>query len=108
MDRKSLLEKELNSFLLRVKEKYDPERVILFGSAASGQVKEQSDLDLVVVAETRDDFWSRLKKMAPLCSRRVGMDVLLYTPQEYQRLLEKRSFFRREVDAKGKVLYAKN
>jgi hypothetical protein len=35
----------------------------------------------------------------------VGTDILVYTPQEFERLQHERAFFREEIVAKGIVLY---
>ena len=39
---------------------YGPEKVILFGSAARGDVDEYSDIDLIVIKETDKRFVQRL------------------------------------------------
>lgn len=107
MDRKDLLKKELRSFVETVKAHYHPDKIILFGSLASGRVSDMSDLDLIIVAESKDDFWSRLQNLSKYCSRKVGMDVLFYTPAEFNRLSATRTFFKKEIKEKGEVVYDK-
>lgn len=107
MDRKNLLENELKSFVAGAKAAYKPEKMILFGSFASGRVTDESDLDLIVVANTKEDFWTRLKNISKYCSHKVGMDVLIYTPEEFNNLINSRSFFKKEILGKGKVIYDK-
>ena len=36
---------------------------------------------------------------------RVGVDILVYTPAEFERLSHERAFVRNEIVGKGKVLY---
>ena len=36
---------------------------------------------------------------------RVGVDVLVYTPREFEQLSQERAFLREEIVAKGKVIY---
>jgi len=107
MNRKDTLEDELNTFVEGVKKSYHPEKIILFGSLASGKVNARSDLDLIVVAQTKDDFWARLKKISKYCSHKVGMDVLVYTPEEFNNLISNRTFFKKEIQEKGKIIYDK-
>lgn len=108
MDRKALLEKELDTFVEKVKTACHPNKIILFGSFASVECSDNSDLDLVVVAPSNEDFWGRLKNISQYCSRRVGMDVLFYTPEEFNKLIASRNFFKKEIQGKGKLLYEQN
>jgi predicted nucleotidyltransferase len=81
--------------------------VILFGSMASGEIHEWSDIDLVIVKDTSKRFLARLKEVALLCRAPVGVDYLVYTPQEFDRLAHDKGnpFFQHEILEKGHVLY---
>lgn len=104
-DRRAVLEAELRRYLMLLRTEYEPEKVILFGSLAAGEVGEWSDIDLVVVKETDRRFLDRTKDVLRLLQPRVGVDVLVYTPQEYARLARERPFVRAEIEGKGRVLY---
>jgi predicted nucleotidyltransferase len=105
--RKELLEQELERYLLVLKEQDEPEKVIVFGSLASGDVHEWSDVDLVIVNETQLPFLERLFQTQDLLQPEVGTDILYYTPEEFTRLCRERSFFREEIVKKGKVVFEK-
>lgn len=107
MNRKDLLNAELEIFVNKIKSGYNPQKIILFGSLANGQINDESDLDLVVIKKTTEDFWSRLKSISKYCSHNIGMDVLVYTPEEFDKLSKTRTFFIKEISNKGKVLYDK-
>lgn len=80
------------------------ERVILFGSAARGDVGSQSDLDLLVV---RRDDRRPAERAADLYRRarpRLAVDLLVYTPEELARACEQSSFVRRILQ-EGRILY---
>lgn len=99
---------ELNTELGRIVNvlvnNYNPQKIILFGSVASGNVHEFSDIDLIVVKESDKGFYERLKEVGLLVLSEVGPDILVYTPEEFE--LKKDSlFFKEEVFKKGKVLY---
>ena len=104
-DRKIRLEGELRRYLDLLKQHYDPQRVILFGSMASDQISEWSDLDLVIVMDSDSRFLDRTKEVMRLLRPRVGVDILVYTPEEFEQLCEERAFVRTEIAEKGKVLY---
>ena len=106
MYRKAKLAQELERILDILIREYQPERVILFGSMASGQVNEWSDLDLVVIKETQCPFMGRLKEVALLCRARVGVDYLVYRPAEFQAMIaEGNPFVLKDILQRGKVLY---
>ncbi len=103
--RKSLLESELNRYLEILIGTYRPEKVILFGSMAQGETGEWSDLDLVIIKETDLPFLDRIKEVMKLLRSRVGVDILVYTPEEFEHLSRERAFVRNEIVNKGKILY---
>jgi predicted nucleotidyltransferase len=99
------LQAELDRYLALLLEHVNPEKVILFGSLAQDEVQAWSDIDLVVVSPTKDRFLDRTKEMLRLLRPRVGLDVLVYTPQEFEQLCRERPFFQQEIVRKGQVLY---
>lgn len=84
---------------------YHADRVILFGSRATGQINEESDVDLVVIKETTLGFYDRLKEVARLCRWNHAFEVLVYTSKEFDQMSRESPFIREEVIEKGKVLY---
>jgi predicted nucleotidyltransferase len=101
-----LHQRELNKIVRQLKSRYHPETIILFGSLAKGSGRAQSDIDLVVVKRTQKPFMDRLREVALLHHARVGVDILVYTPEEWERLQrEGRQFIVDEVLGKGRVLY---
>lgn len=105
LERQQLLERELERYVRLLIAKADPERVILFGSLASGEIGPWSDIDLVIVRRTDLPFWQRMREMRLLLRPQVGTDILVYTPEENERLSRERAFFQQEIVAEGRVLY---
>ncbi len=105
LERKQLLEQELKRYLSLLASHDQPERVILFGSLVGGYVRPESDIDLVIVKQTELPFWKRLREMRRLLQPRVGTDILVYTPNEFEQLRRERPFFRDEILGKGRVIY---
>lgn len=62
------------------------DRAILFGSAARGDVHEGSDLDVVVVKETSLPFVERPRALLESLPPGLSVDVIVYTPEEFERL----------------------
>ena len=87
---------------------YDPEDIILFGSAARGEADEFSDLDLIIVKNTDERFIRRLVDVTAYLPRDMSIDALVYTPQELRDMVEAGNPFIEGALNDGKVLYEKN
>jgi predicted nucleotidyltransferase len=104
-DRSKELTGALEELLPTLVEKFEPEMVILFCSLARGDVGEWSDLDLLIVKETSEPFLQRSKEVALLCCVLVGVDYLVYTPDELDEMIERGNPFILEVLQEGHTLY---
>ena len=110
-ERRALLARELERYVHLLTTQSDsqpaatPERIIVFGSMASGEVGPWSDIDLVIVQQTDLPFMKRLRQVRQLLKPRVGTDILVYTPSEFEQLRQERPFVREEILEKGIVLY---
>jgi predicted nucleotidyltransferase len=101
------LESELQRYVDLLVVRYAPEKIILFGSLAAGQARLWSDIDLVVVSRTEKRFLDRTKDALLLLRPTVGLDILMYTPEEFEQLSRERQFFRQAI-LNGKVLYERS
>jgi predicted nucleotidyltransferase len=100
------LEQELHRMTAVLIREYEPEKLILFGSVAQGDIHEWSDLDLVVVKKTDKPLLERTEEVLRLVRPKVGLDVLVYTPAELDSLVdERRVFVLDEIIYKGAVAY---
>ena len=99
---KATLEQILDTLLTQ----YQPEKIILYGSMASGDIHEWSDLDLVIIKDTDLTFFKKLKQVTLLSPVWVGVDYLADTPDEFaQMVADKNPFIVEDVINKGQVLY---
>ena len=105
LERKQILQQELERFLILLGNRPDVERVIVFGSYITGEMHAWSDLDLVIIQHTDSPFLRRLHQMRDLLHPIVGTDLIVYTPAEFERLGNERAFVRDEILGKGKVVY---
>jgi predicted nucleotidyltransferase len=82
------------------------QRVLLFGSTACGRAGFVSDLDLVVAPVDPEILVPhRLRDVLAALNPRSPVDLLVYTPSEWERLQDERRFVRDELAEKGVVLY---
>ncbi|MBI3391809.1 MAG: HEPN domain-containing protein [Nitrospirae bacterium] len=96
----------LEEITKRLVERYDPDRIILFGSRATGGSRPDSDVDLLIVKETpKRPIDRRCEVGMILADRNLALDIEVLTPEEMWRLLSVGSPFLREVLETGRVLY---
>lgn len=101
-ERQALLERELERTVLVLRQ-MGAQLIIIFGSVARSEIGAWSDLDLIVVLDSDLPFIKRLGLLYEQIQPRVGLDLLAYTPQEFEALRE-RPFMRQAVQ-EGRVLY---
>jgi uncharacterized protein len=101
MDRKQL--EEISATIVR---RFNPVRVVVFGSHARGEAGEDSDLDLFVEMETdRPPPERAIEVSAVFGLRPWSLDVVVYTTAEVARLRRIRGTLLSTIEAEGEVLY---
>jgi hypothetical protein len=75
------------------------------GRHTNGLTWKWSDPDLIAIAGTKLPFFERLRLVFDWIAPVVGMDVLVYTPAEWDHLRETRLFVREEIEEKGRIIY---
>lgn len=92
----------------KLKESYNPEKIILFGSYAWGMPDEDSDIDILVIKDTKERPHRRNVNARELVSslrRGYGLNILVITPEELKSRLEIGDQFLQEIILRGEVLY---
>jgi CRISPR-associated endonuclease Cas3-HD len=99
------LQIELKRCLEILKDKYAPIKVLIFGSIVGGNINKWSDIDMIIIKETQKRFLERTKEVLLLLRPKIGMDILVYRPSEFDILCKSRLFFKSEILSKGEVIY---
>jgi predicted nucleotidyltransferase len=84
---------------------YGPEKVILFGSAARGDVHEGSDLDLLIIKKTSRRFIDRIGDVLAYIESSIPVEPVVYTPEELDRMIEGKNEFVLQALREGRVLF---
>jgi predicted nucleotidyltransferase len=96
----------IRRFARHVAERFQPDKIILFGSYAYGTPHADSDVDILVVMPCRDRINQavaiRWEFPAPF-----SMDLIVRTPTQLARGLKDGDSFMTEIVTQGKVLYEK-
>lgn len=86
----------------------DAQCVLLFGSHARGEAGENSDVDLMVIAESNLPRFKRSRELYKLIKPYpFAMDILVYTPQEVERGKRSPVSFVSTALREGKPLYVR-
>jgi predicted nucleotidyltransferase len=90
----------------KIAAKFQPEKIILFGSYAYGQPKPESDVDLLVVMDTPlRSREQRLEISRALSPRPFPLDIVIRTPKQLKERVAVGDPFLLEITNRGKVLY---
>jgi uncharacterized protein len=106
-ERRKTLQDELGRIIEVIKTEYHPEKIILFGSLADGAVHEWSDIDLLIVKQTSKRPIDRTMELFRLIRPKIGIDLFIYTPEEYDTLLKEKYSFLLSILKTGKTMYEK-
>jgi uncharacterized protein len=96
---------DIQAFVHQVVDRFDPTRVILFGSYAYGKPTVDSDVDLLVVMPHRGPSAKVASRIRLACPRNFPMDLIVRSPAEVRRRIARGDTFLDEVTSKGIVLH---
>lgn len=97
---------EIEEFGRQIGRQFGAERVILFGSYARGTVTKDSDVDLLVVADTNLPPRQRYTAVRRLVANvPASFDIIVKTPEEYARWRSVVNHIVYFADKYGRVLY---
>ncbi len=106
MDNERLIQlnHELNRMVNILINHYNPKKIILYGSLATGKIHKYSDIDLIVVKDSDKEFYERLSEVIQLTQPNLATEILVYTPEEFDEF-KKSIFYEEEISKKGKVIF---
>ncbi len=98
----------INTIVKRLVTNLDVIKVILFGSYVSGKPTKNSDLDLLIILNTKEKGVKRYAMVSELLEpRKIPMDIIVRTPGELRKRETMFDPFIRSIFKTGKILYEK-
>jgi len=83
-----------------------PEKIILFGSAATGQMTSDSDIDLLVVERKPGDVWDRAVRIRhELRGILYPFDVIVMSAEWFEATKDAIGGIAHPATSQGKVIY---
>lgn len=106
MIRDNEMKKVIMNIAEKIKQEYSPEKIILFGSYAYGKAKKESDIDLLIVKDTKERVIDRIVQIYKIVNiRKIDLSPFVVTPEEIDERIRIGDHFFKEILAKGEVLY---
>lgn len=99
---------KINELIDKIVENYSPLQIILFGSYAYGVPDNDSDIDLLILKNTKKKLIERNQEIRRII-RGIGIpvDLTVYTPEEFDEWKNVSLSFENKIFTQGKVLYMK-
>lgn len=88
----------------RLKEQYGAKEVILFGSYAKGKATDDSDIDLLVISDSKERFFERqatVRRLLRDLKKRIPVSPIVLTPEEIEERKRRGDQFINEILATG-------
>jgi uncharacterized protein len=98
--------RKINDIVFRIAEKFNPDKIILFGSYAKGIPNNDSDLDLLIITDTDLPHHKRsFDIQKSLIGSMVPMDILVYTNREFEKQQKEKYSFITSALKSSRVVY---
>lgn len=99
------VEAKIQEMVRRIVEGFEPEKVILFGSYARGDAGPDSDVDLLVIMPTESKRDTTISIGVALHAMGLPKDVVVLTPDEFERRKDIVGTIAYPAHHEGRVLY---
>ena len=101
---------EIDSLKTLLVNRYQPEKIILFGSFAWGKPNRDSDIDLLIIKQVNKPRPYREQEVYKIlvknfATRRMPVDIIVHTPDEIKKSESLGDPFVKEIMTRGKVIY---
>lgn len=94
---------EIEAVAHQIAQKFNPQKIVLFGSYARGDFHTHSDIDLLVILEKKsEDIEIEVALSVP---HKFPMDILVRSQQELADRLQMGDTFLRDIIEQGITLY---
>ena len=97
---------EIKNIVDQIIKKYNPQKIILFGSAGREEYDKVNDLDfLIIKKDVPLNGLARMRELDELIERNFAADMLVYRPDEFEERIELGDPFVKLILKEGRVLY---
>lgn len=104
--RRTVDQKTLDDIIRRIVEVAHPEKIILFGSAARGEMGPNSDVDLLIIKRGADALDLMAQIYRNLHGVGAAVDAIVVTPEDVERFKDSHALVIKPALQEGQVVYA--
>lgn len=97
--------RRIRSYVSEVVRQFRPERVVMFGSYASGKLRPDSDVDLLVVMRHTGAAAEQAARIRRSIRAGFPLDIIVRSPEAIRRRIAMGDGFIRDIVERGKVLH---
>lgn len=97
--------KQIQAYVDEVARRFQPDKIILFGSHAHGRPSADSDVDLLVVMPHTRRAPVQAAAIKTAIRAPFAVDLIVRSPQRFRQRVEAGDGFLREVAERGRVLH---
>ncbi len=97
--------KDIRAVVQQIVERFRPQKVILFGSYTEGTPTQDSDVDLLVVMDSKEQILHAAARISAAIDHPFPLDIIVFRPSDLNASVQRKGIFATAVTAKGVVLY---
>ncbi len=102
------MNKNIQHLIRQITDRFQPERIILFGSSVYGRPNRDSDIDLLVIMDYKGSARDQAVKVVQTIDYHFPLDLMVRSREQISKRVDQGDFFLREILEKGQVLYDRN
>ena len=100
------IQESIREMVRRIAAQFRPDKIILFGSHARGEAKPDSDVDLLVIMSVEGSKRQKASEIdLALVDRKLPLDLIVVTPEEFERGRHQIGSVVQPAAREGRVLY---
>jgi len=96
---------DIRRVVQQIVERFEPQKVILFGSYAHGKPTEDSDVDLLVVMDNEEEPLHTAARISSAIDHPFALDIVVFKPSALEASFKRRGNFATEIMTRGMILY---
>ena len=104
-DKQTASREIIDDVVRRIVETAAPDRIILFGSAARGDMGADSDLDILIVKDDPDSLGLLARIYRSLYGAGAAVDAIVVAPEDLERFKDSHTLVLKSALLEGQVLY---
>jgi len=96
---------EIKQYAAKIGERFQPEKIVLFGSQARGTANRYSDVDLLVIMPFEGKGMRKSVEISLEVRPEFPVDLIVRQPEQIATRFDRRDYFLQDVMNEGIIVY---